>query len=116
MKQEKTIFVVLIVILICCSFSTGQPSNGIGINGNVGAVPIGLISNGAHVFPNGEVNSGAKSYLNADNGANTSLPLREFQCHLMSACGIYDPAKVSNDAIVNIGAVGSGAIVNLGGV
>jgi hypothetical protein len=93
MKQAKTIFMFLIMILICCSYSIGQSSSGIGIKGNIGAATIGIINNGAHVYPVGEY------------GANISLPLREFQCNLMSACGIYNVAQVSDGAIVNLGGV-----------
>jgi hypothetical protein len=94
MKQAKTIFMVLIMILICCSYSIAQSSSGIGIKGNIGAAPLGIIN----------------------NGANTSLPLWEFQCNLISSCGIYNAAKVTSGAIVNLGGVRSGATVSLGGV
>lgn len=91
MIQMKAIIMVLILILICCSHSIAQSSNGIGIEGNVGAAPIGLINSGAKVYPVGE------------HGAGISLPLREFVCNSMSACGIFDPAWVSDSAIVNLG-------------
>ena len=148
MKQAKTIFMVLIMILICCSYSIAQSSSGIGIKGNIGAVPLGIINNGAsvypiggygasiypvgeygaNVYPVGTVNNGAKAYSvggygasvypvgTVNNGANTTLPLWEFQCNLISSCGIYNPAKVSSGAIVNLGGVRSGATVSLGGV
>ena len=104
MKPTKTILMVLITILICCSYSIGQSSSGIGIKGNIGAVPLGIINNGANVYPIGEY------------GANTSLPLREFLCNLISSCGIYNPARVNSGAIVNLAGVRSGATVSLGGV
>ena len=117
MKQAKTIFMVLIMILICCSYSIGQSSSGIGIKGNIGATPLGIINNGAKVYPVGEVGNGAKVYHGGiKTGANISLPLREFQCNLISSCGIYNAAKVSSGAIVNLGGVRSGATVSLGGV
>jgi hypothetical protein len=107
MKQAKAIFMFLIMILICCSCSIGQSSSGIGIKGNVGAVPIGMINNGASIYPVGTVN----------NGANVSLPLREFQCNLISSCGIFPLGRhVTDGAIVNLGGVRSGATVSLGGV
>jgi hypothetical protein len=102
MKPAKTIFMVLIMILICCSYSIGQSSSGIGIKGNIGATPIGIINNGANVYPVGEY--GASVYPVGEYGANVSM-LREFVCNSMSACGIYDTARVSNGAIVNLGGV-----------
>ena len=76
MKQAKTIFMVLIMILICCSYSIGQSSSGIGIKGNIGAAPLGIINNGASVYPIGgygasiypvgATNNGAKAILLAD--------------------------------------------------
>ena len=107
MKLTKPIFTVLITVLICCSYSIGQSSSGIGIKGNAGAAPIGIINNGASVYPVGIVN----------NGANASLPLWEFQCNLISSCGIYPLGRhVTDGAIVNLGGVRSGATVSLGGV
>jgi len=91
MKLAKTIFMVLIMMLICCSYSIGQSSSGIGIKGNVGAAPIGIINNGASVYPVGEYGA--------------SFWLREFVCNSMSACGMYDPARASDGAIVNLGGV-----------
>jgi hypothetical protein len=146
MKQAKPILMVLITILICCSYSIGQSSSGIGIKGNVGAVPLGIINNGANVYPIGEYGAsvypvgeygsnvypvgeyGSNVYLvggygadvypvgTVNNGAKISLPLREFQCNLISSCGIYNAAKVSSGAIVNLAGVRSGATVSLGGV
>jgi hypothetical protein len=114
MKLAKTIFMVLIMILICCSYSIGQSSSGIGIKGNIGAATLGIINNGANVYPIGGY--GASVYPVGEYGANTSLPLREFQCNLISSCGIYNPAKVSSGAIVNLAGVRSGATASLGGV
>jgi hypothetical protein len=136
MKQAKPILMVLITILICCSYSIGQSSSGMGIKGNVGAVPLGIINNGANVYPIGEYGAsvypvgeyGSNVYLvggygadvypvgTVNNGAKISLPLREFQCNLISSCGIYNAAKVSSGAIVNLAGVRSGATVSLGGV
>jgi hypothetical protein len=127
MKQARTIFMVLIMILICCSYSMGQSSSGIGIKGNVGAAPIGIINNGANVYPVGEYGAsvypvgeyGAGVYPvgTVNNGANTSLPLQEFQCNLISSCGIFPLGRhVTDGAIVYLGGVRSGATVSLGGV
>jgi hypothetical protein len=91
MIYVKTIFMILIMILMCCSNSIGQSSSGIGIEGNVVAAPIGVINSGAQVYPIGE------------HGAGISQPLWEFVCNSMSACGIFDPAWASNGAIVNLG-------------
>ena len=76
-----------------------QPS-GIGIKGNVGAAPIGLINNGASVYPVGEY--GASVYPVGEYGAGVPR-LREFVCNSMSACGMYDPARANDGAIVNLG-------------
>ena len=117
MKQAKTIFMVLIMILICCSYSIGQSSSGIGIKGNVGATPIGIINNGANVYPVGEYGASIYPVGTVNNGANVSLPLREFQCNLISSCGIFPLGRhVTDGAIVYLGGVRSGAIVSLGGV
>ena len=116
MKQAKAIIMGLVMILICCSYSIGQSSSGIGIKGKIGTAPIGLINNSANVYPVGEVSNDAKVYFNGNNGANTSLPLREFQCNLISSCGIYNAARANDGAIVNLGGVRSGATISLGGV
>ena len=117
MKQAKTIFMFLIMILICCSYSIGQSSSGIGIKGNAGAAPIGIINNGASVYPVGEYGASDYPVGIVNNGANASLPLWEFQCNLISSCGIYPLGRhVTDGAIVNLGGVRSGATVSLGGV
>jgi hypothetical protein len=117
MKQAKTIFMFLIMILICCSYSIGQSSSGIGIKGNAGAAPIGIINNGASVYPVGEYGASVYPVGIVNNGANASLPLWEFQCNLISSCGIYPLGRhVTDGAIVNLGGVRSGATVSLGGV
>ena len=90
MIYVKTVFMILFMILMCCSNSIGQSSSGIGIEGIVGAAPIGVINSGAQVYPIGE------------HGAGISQPLWEFVCNSMSACGIYDPAWANSGAIVNI--------------
>jgi hypothetical protein len=117
MKQAKTIFMFLIMILICCSYSIGQSSAGIGIKGNAGAAPIGIINNGASVYPVGEYGASVYPVGIVNNGANASLPLWEFQCNLISSCGIYPLGRhVTDGAIVNLGGVRSGATASLGGV
>jgi hypothetical protein len=117
MKQAKTIFMFSIMILICCSYSIGQSSSGIGIKGNAGAAPIGIINNGASVYPVGEYGASVYPVGIVNNGANASLPLWEFQCNLISSCGIYPLGRhVTDGAIVNLGGVRSGATVSLGGV
>jgi hypothetical protein len=92
MKHAKPIFMILIAMLICCSYSIGQPSSGIGkssINSGYASGVIGTITDGS------------------------SVPmLREFVCNLMSACGMY-PYGLGNNGngeIVNL------AAFNLGGV
>jgi hypothetical protein len=92
MKLVKTVFMDMFMMLIFCSYSIGQSSGVAGISGNVGSAPIGTINSGAHAYP--VVKYGA------------SVPtLGEFVCNLMSACGMYDPARVSDGAIVNLGGV-----------
>jgi hypothetical protein len=101
MIYVKTVFMILFMILMCCSNSIGQSSSGIGIEGNVKAVPIELINSGAQVYPIGE--QGARVYPIGEHGAGISQPLWEFVCNSMSACGMYDMAWASNGATVNIG-------------
>jgi len=85
MKHTRPIFMIFIVMLICCSYSIGQPSSGIGKN----------ISN----------NASAPGILGTiSNGANVPM-LSEFVCNSMSACGMY-PYGLGNN--------GDGATVNLG--
>ena len=69
MIYVKTLFMILIMVLMCCSNSIGQSSSGIGIEGNVGAAPIGVINSGVQVYPIGE------------NGAGISQQLWEFVCN-----------------------------------
>ncbi|OPY54120.1 MAG: hypothetical protein A4E49_01165 [Methanosaeta sp. PtaU1.Bin112] len=91
MKLIKPIFMALILIMVCCSYSIahpysiGHPSSEIG-NTTLNTVPApGII---------GSIGTGA------------SIPvLREFVCNLMSACGMY-PLGLGNN--------GDGATVNLG--
>ena len=107
----------LIMILICCSYSIGQSSSGIGIKGNIGAAPLGIINNSANIYPVGEYGASVYPVGIVNNGANASLPLWEFQCNLISSCGIYPLGRhVTDGAIVNLGGVRSGATVSLGGV
>ncbi|MGD0954364.1 MAG: hypothetical protein ABR985_18560 [Methanotrichaceae archaeon] len=114
MKQTKPISMIFIVVLICCSCSIGQPSNGIGKNIS-NSVPspgiLGIINNGASVYPVGDV-SNAKAYTDGiKTGAYISR--REFICNLISSCGIYPYGKSNNGdgAMVNLGGVKSGATV-----
>ena len=102
MKQAKPLITILIMMLICCSNSVGQSVGGIG-----GTVPNSTITSGAGVYPLGTV----------DNGAKVSIASWEFQCFLISSCGIFPLGNnVTDDAIVYLGGVGSGAIVPLDGV
>ena len=68
MKKAEPIFMVLIVTLIWCSCSIGQPSSGI-----EGVTPLGITNNSANVYPVGEVSNGAKSYVGGINGSTDSL-------------------------------------------
>jgi hypothetical protein len=114
MKQAKPIFMIFIIVLICCSCSIGQSSSGIGknISNSVSRTGIlGMINDGASVHPVGEV-SNAKAY---PDGIRTTVIIsrREFICNLISSCGIYPYGKSNNGdgAIVNLGGVRSGATV-----
>ena len=92
MKHTRPIFMIFIVMLICCSYSIGQPSSGIGKN----------ISN----------NASAPGILGTiSNGANVPM-LREFVCNSMSACGMYQYGLSNNGdgATVNLGAFSFGTI------
>jgi hypothetical protein len=91
----------------CAQSDNTMGSSGIGIKGNVGAAPIGIINNGASVYPVGEY--GASVYPVGKYGA--SFWLREFVCNSMSACGMYDAARANDGAIVNLGGVKRGATV-----
>ena len=108
MKLAKPISMIFIVVLICCSYSIGQTSNGIGknISSSVSSPGIlGTINDGASVHPVGDV-SNAKSYPDRIK-TTVIISRREFICNLISSCGIYPYGKSNN---------GNGAIVNLGGV
>jgi hypothetical protein len=105
MKHAKPIFMIFIMALICCSYSIGQPSSGIGVKGTTSnGVPgiLGIINTGASVYPAGEVGN-AKVYLGGITGAN--IWRAEFVCNSMSACGMYDKAWASDGAIVGISGV-----------
>ena len=80
MKHAKSIFMILIMMLLCCSCSTGQLSSG-----KVGTIPLGSINKGVNFNPFG--------------GASVWAP-HEFVCNSMSACGIYDPAQANDGATV----------------
>jgi hypothetical protein len=115
MKQAKTISMIFIMVLICCSYSIGQTSNGIGKNIS-NSVPrpgiLGIINNGASVYPVGDV-SNAKAYTDGiKTGAYISR--REFICNLISSCGMYPYGKSNNGdgAIANLGKVTSGATIS----
>ena len=98
MKHTRPIFMIFIVMLICCSYSIahpysiGQPSSTIGKN----------ISN----------NASAPGILGTiTNCANVPI-LGEFVCNSMSACGMY-PYGLGNNgdgATVNLGAFSLGTI------
>jgi predicted small secreted protein len=114
MKQAKTISVIFIIVLISCSYSIGQTSNGIGKNiSNSGPRPgiLGMVNDGANVNPIGDV-SNAKAY---PDGIKTTVIISrlEFICNTISSCGIYPYGKSNNGdgAIVNLGGVKSGATV-----
>jgi hypothetical protein len=138
MKHAKPIFMIFIMALICCSYSIVQPSSavivqpssaaivqpssavivqpssGIGVKGTISnGVPgiLGIINNGASVYPAGEV-SNAKVYVGGITGAN--IWRREFICNSMSACGMYPYGQRDNGdgAMVNLGGVKSGATVS----
>jgi len=114
MKHAKPISMIFIMVLICCSYSTGQTSNGIGksISNSVPRPGIlGLINDGASVHPVGDV-SNAKAYPDRIK-TTVIISRREFICNLISSCGMYQYGKSNNGdgAIVNLGGVKSGATV-----
>jgi hypothetical protein len=139
MKQARTLSMILIVMLICCSYSIGQSSSGIGVKGAISnGVPgiLGTTNNGASVYPSGEVSNGATANLGgiktganvypasqASNGAkiylgkiknDASILRLKFQCNLISSCGMYPYGKVDNGdgAKVYLGGVRSGATIS----
>ena len=117
MKKAKPIFMILVMTLICCPYSFGQSSIGIGARGLISnGVPgtIGIINDGASVGdinPAGEI-SNANVYLGGTK-PGLNLTLREFVCVTMASCGIYPPGIVNNcdGAMAYIGGVKSGATV-----
>jgi hypothetical protein len=115
MKHVKPIFMIFIVVLICCSYSIGQTSNGIGknISNSVSRSGIlGMINDGASVHPVGDV-SNAKAYPDRIK-TTVTISRREFICNLISSCGMYPYGISNNDdgAIVNLGRVTSGATIS----
>lgn len=114
MKLAKPISMIFIMVLICCSYSIGQTSNGIGKNiSNSVSSPgiLGMINDGASVHPVGDVSS-ARSYPDRIK-TTVIISRREFICNTISSCGMYPYGKSNNGdgAIVNLGGVKSGATV-----
>ncbi len=112
MRKAKTILMVFIMMLICCSYSLGQPTYGTGSSGLVlNEVPgtYGISNNGAGVIPIGETINGMVNL----GGTRPSLSIKhnEFVCNSMSACGMYEKGLDDNSdgAIAYVGEVLSGA-------
>jgi hypothetical protein len=121
MKHAKPILMILVAILVCCSYSIGQPSSEIGVKRNIsngfpgiiGTDPLGIKNYGASVYPAGQVNNGAKVYLGEIKPA-TNISLLKFQCFLISSCGVGSLAgQTKSGAIVDLSGVRNGAIVSL---
>ena len=114
MKEAKSILLAFIVMLICCSYSLAQPPIVIGVGGISGGVPgtIGMISDGAGVFPAYGISNGMAGL--AGNLPVHNIVLREFVCNSMSACGLYSLGKTDNTdgAKVFLGGAQSGASVS----
>jgi len=118
MKMTKSIIMIYLMLLICCSYSFGQEPIGIGVRGltsSVVPVTIGMIGGGAGTFP---VSAGGISNANVYlGGTRPSLNIthNEFVCNSMSACGMYPNGLADNSdgAMVDIGGVRSGATVPL---
>ena len=114
MKKAKSIIMISLVLLICCSYSLGQSPirNGVsGLVSNVVPGTYGISSNGAGIFPIGETINGIVNL--GEIRPNINITLNEFICNSMSACGTYPFGKVNNcdGAIAYIGGVKSGATV-----
>ncbi len=112
MRKAKPIIMIFIMMLICCSSSFGQAPIVIGSSGLVpNGVPgtIGIINDGAGVFPAGEISNGM-AYLSGTR-PSLNITLNEFVCNSMSACGLYPLGLADNNdgAMVDIGGVTSGA-------
>ncbi len=114
MKNAKPIIMIFIMMLICCSYSLGQSTYGIGSSGlasNVVPGTYGISNNGAGVLSIGQtVNS--MVYLGGTR-PSFGITLNEFVCNSMSACGMYERgiADNSDSAIAYVGGVESGATV-----
>ena len=136
MKKAKPIFMIFVVMLICCSYSFGQPSIAIGKGITSNAVPVtsGIISDrsgvypagdfsNAGVFPGGFVNDGAGVYPAGDFSnakvylgrikSDFNVSLRKFQCFLISSCGMYPHGKADNSDGAKVYLDGVGRIVSL---
>jgi hypothetical protein len=107
-----------IVLSIILSLLLMSASSGIGVKGNIpiGASRpgiLGIIDNGASVYPVGGL-SNAKAYPDRIK-TSVNISRLEFICNTISSCGMYPYGKGNNGdgAIVNLGGVRSGAIVSL---
>jgi hypothetical protein len=105
---------ILIIMLICCSYSIGQSSSGIGVE----AYPIGQAINGV-------------VYLGNMNSYAINITPLDFQCDLMASCGLYPAGEgdiktgasvyptgqgdiKTYASVYPIGQIGDGAMVYLG--
>ena len=101
MKQAKLVFTILIVMLICCSYSIGQsPTSGVR----------------ASYYPIGHVGSSGIVFLGDMKVDPIYISHMNFICDIMASCGLYPaypediktgegiyPAKqISNDEIVSL--------------
>lgn len=130
----KSIFLLTILVLLIATTSDGRMPDVAHLDvsamlhsiiasqsSNDAKVYLGGVETGANIYPVGQASnstkillsiiagqssSGAKFYFgNIKTGTNISL--REFQCNLISSCGMYPYEEVNN---------GDGAKVYLGGV
>ena len=83
------------------------------ISAMLSRIIIGQAINDVSNIITGQTFNGAKIYLRNMKTGNISR--REFQCNLISSCGIYPYGKHNNGdgAIVNLGVVKSGATVSV---
>jgi hypothetical protein len=127
MKQAKLIFTILIMMLICCSYSIGQSSSAVGVKasfypiGQVGSnkiVSIGdmkidpidisqlkficdvMASCGLYPTGPGDLRTGAGVYPASQDDINTGA-------------GVYSSGQIRNGEMVYLGGVRSGATVSL---
>jgi len=105
MKQAKPIFVILIMMSICCSYSIGQSSSGIGVKAS-------------SVHPIGQISNDTMAYLGDIKINPINISQLQFVCDLMASCGLYPTGEgdiKTGAGIYPAGQVNNGEMVYPGG-